>query len=308
MSLAKELFMFVILALVLGFSGFNTSFAADLPADGRVDIWPSIPFVRGADLCRYSDTYGQTRTQYMTTMTKLASQFYYGGVQSLIEFNNLYEKNVSIASQNNYLDVTLESTLKAYIDSYYRNLKPKTRKIVFSNSNEILKNEIIEKLDYVAYGTYAFAPNCQGDIQVTLHLVGRNGDIESYVGQGTPAIVMSQIASEIFTQFQRTQFPSEIKVGNNTITLLGGLSGSVDKVESARIAEKSCATINARLPNQTQLEILASYGDWSGGISFNEKVWAMSNNKVYASHLHSSTPVKDAEEINADEIYYYCVR
>lgn len=301
-TLTKSLAIFATLFAV------NNSFASNLPADGRVDIWPSIPFTRGADLCRYSDAYGQTRMQYMTQMTKLASQFYYGGVQALTQFNDLYEKNIAIASQNNYLDVTLESTFKAYMDSYYRNLKPRVKRIVFTNAKDILSNGNLEALDYVAHGTYTFAPNCDGDIQITLHLVGRNGDTESYVAMGKPAVVMSQIASEIFTQFQRTQFPSEIKVGNKMITLVGGLNGSVDTAITSLTAERSCETLEARLPNQTELEILNTYGSWSGGISFNDKVWAMANGKVYDSSLHNSKPVRNEDEASFDELSYYCVK
>ena len=102
------------IAIFAAIFAMNSTFASNLPADGRVDIWPSIPFVRGADLCRYSDAYGQTRAQYMGQMMKLASQFYYGGVYALTQFNDLYERNVALASQNNYLDVTLESTFRIH--------------------------------------------------------------------------------------------------------------------------------------------------------------------------------------------------
>ena len=296
------------IAIFAAIFAMNSTFASNLPADGRVDIWPSIPFVRGADLCRYSDAYGQTRAQYMGQMMKLASQFYYGGVYALTQFNDLYERNVALASQNNYLDVTLESTFKGYMDSYYRKLKPKVKKIVFSNAQDVLTNGALDSLDYIAYGTYTLAPDCAGDIQITLHLTGKNGDTESYVGHGKPSVVMSQIASEIFSEFQRTQFPSEIKVGNKILTLIGGLSGSVDTAINTATAERSCETLDARLPTQTELEILDGYGDWSGGVGFNDRVWAMSNGKVYASNLDSENPVRDEDGINVEELFYYCVK
>lgn len=300
----------------------NTSFSASIPADGTVDIWPSIPFVRGADLCRYRDTYSQTRTQYMAQMVRWATQFSYGGVEALIAFNDLYDKNLDIASQNNYLDVTLESTFKAYLDSYYRNLRPRVKKISFTTAADILNviraaaagraptvdSATLAKLDFMAYGTYTLAPNCQGDIQITLHLVGKKGETESFVAQGRPEVVMSQIASQIFTQFQRTQFPSSIKVGNSILTLVGGLNSSVDKTISSLVAEQSCETLESRLPNQVELEILNSYGDWSGGVTLGDKVWAMSNGKVYAPLLRNPTPVRDERDVNADELFYYCVK
>jgi len=285
-------------------------------ADERVDIWPSIPFVRGADLCRFGDAYGQTRSEYMIQMTRLASQFYYNGAGALTQFNYLYDRNLALATEGKYLDVTLESTLKAYVDSYYRNLKPKFKKISFSNTNDILEavranavldESVVTKVDYIAYGTYTLAPGCQGDIQVTLHMTGKNGQTESYVGFGKPEVVMSQIAADIFTQFQRTQFPSEIKVGNKMLQLVGGLNGSVDKASSPKLAVESCETLDARLPSQYELEILDGYGDWSGGVGLNNKTWAFGAGLIYAANLRPY-PVRDASEINGNEVLYYCVR
>ena len=293
------------------------SFAsAQLPEDGRVDIWPSIPFTRGADLCRYSDAYGQTRSEYMMQMTRLASYFYMNAVGSLTQFNELYDRNLNLAVQGQYLDVTLESTLKAYVDSYYRNLRPKIKKISFTSANDVVaalranapvNESALASIDYVAYGTYTLAPSCQGDIQVTLHMTGKNGETESYVGMGKPEVVMSQIASEIFTQFQRTQFPSEVKVGNTMLTLVGGFNGSVAKASSPKMAFDSCATLEARLPELQELEILDGYGDWSGGVSLNDKVWAFGDGLIYAAHLRPM-PVREAFEVNAKEFFYYCVK
>lgn len=299
------------LSFILVLISMNSAFAAE-----KVNIWPSIPFVRGADLCRFGDAYGQTRSEYMIQMTRLASQFYYNGAGALTQFNSLYDRNLTLATQGNYLDVTLESTLKAYVDSYYRNLKPKFKKISFTNTNDILEavranealdSSVVTKIDYIAYGTYTLAPGCQGDIQVTLHMTGRNGQTESYVGFGKPEIVMSQIAADIFTQFQRTQFPSEIKVGAKMLQLVGGLNGSVDKASSPKLAVDSCETLDARLPSQQELEILDGYGDWSGGIGLNNKTWAFGRGLVYATHLRPY-PVRELSEVNADEFLYYCVR
>ena len=165
----------------------------------------------------------------------------------------------------------------------------------------------LSKIDYIAYGTYTLAPNCQGDIQVTLHMTGKNGQTESYVGMGKPEYVMSQIAAEIFTQFQRTQFPSEIKVGASMLQLVGGLNGSVDKASSPKLALESCATLDARLPTQYELEILDGYGDWSGGVGLNDKTWAFGAGLIYAADLRPY-PIRDASEVNADEFLYYCVK
>ncbi|MEQ1722482.1 MAG: hypothetical protein ABL930_04855 [Pseudobdellovibrio sp.] len=312
---------------------FILLFVATLPtlsqAADRVNIWPTIPFVRGADLCRYKDAYGQTRSEYMSKMVQLASQLMQGGAKGkealpmLTTFNQMYDLNLALATQHQYLDVTLESTLKAYISDYYRNLRPRVQKISFNQVNDVLSivraasqgqrdgyldAKLVSKLDYIAYGTYAFAPNCAGDIQVTIHLVGSNGDVKSYLGQGQPSVVMSQIASKIFEEFQRTQFPSEIKVGKKILKLVGGMNGSVDRTPSVKIAIQACETLEARLPNEFELEILNTYGDWSGGVSLNDQVWALPNGMVFAPMLRNPTPVRQPWEVNATEFLYYCVK
>ncbi|MCX7978564.1 MAG: hypothetical protein N2578_06125 [Bdellovibrionaceae bacterium] len=302
---------------------------ANTPQDGRVDIWPTIPFIRGADLCAYKDAFGQSRSEYMRSMVRLATEFMFGGARGrealslLVQFNELYDRNVALATQYHYLDVTLESTLKAYLDNLYRDIQPRTRKVSFTQVSDLLtlvhvvKNgkrdgyldeEQLQKLDYIAYGTYALAPDCRGSIQVTLHLVGKNGETRTYLAQGVPATVMSQIAARLFEDFQRTRFPSTLRVGNKTLELVGGLNGSVDRVMHPRLAEQACATLQARLPNRLELEIINSYGDWSGGVSFSGRVFAYPGGKVYHPRLQNPDPVREVWEVNAEEYLYYCVR
>lgn len=310
------------------------SFAAQaqnhLPsADSRVDIWPTIPFIRGADLCRYKDAYSQTRTDYMNNMVSMASRLMKDGakgseaLQMLVSFNSLYDRNLAMATQYQYLDVTLESTLKSYLSDYYRNLRPREQKISFNHTGDImslvqaarngqrdgvLTPAMVAKLDYIGYGTYALAPDCQGTIQVTLHLVGRDGDEKSYIGQGAPNVVMSQIASRIFEDFQRTQFPINARVGNRNLRLIGGLNGSVDRATSPQLAEQICSTLGGRLPTANELDMINAYGDWSGGVSLNDGVWALAGNKVFAPQLRNPSPVRDPSQVNEQEFLYYCVK
>lgn len=304
-------------------------FAFNFSNDERIDIWPSIPFVRGADLCKYHDAYGQTRSEYMSSMVRNAQDLMESGaygaeaLQMLIEFNRLYDRNQALATRGKGLAVTLESTLKAYVDRYYRQLRPSFKRLSFRHMGDLLnlvqitsggqrdgqltRNQL-QRLDFIAYGTYALAPNCRGDIQVTLHLVGKNGRSESYVARGKPSVVMSQIASEMFTQFQRTQFPTTVTMGRSTLELIGGMNGPVDKTHSPHNAQRACRQLGGRLPNQFELEMLDARGDWSGGVSLNDKTWAMPNGKVYAPYLRNPSPVRSPWEVNAKEFYYYCVR
>jgi hypothetical protein len=306
----------------------HTTMASDFPKDGRVDIWPNIPFIRGADLCRYKDAFSKTRTEYMDGMMKRAHDFMAFGampgeaISVLTEMNSLYDRNQELAIRNNNLDITLEATFKSYIDGYYRDLTPRKKLISFQHLNDImsvvrsnqqgqvsvvLNQDSLSKIDYFAFGTYALAPNCQGEIQVTLHLVGRDGVSESFIGTGVPHIVMSRIAVQVFSKYQRTRFPSTIRVGEKDLTIVGGLNGSIDKVSAPELAEQACASLSARLPIRSELEMINSYGDWSGGVSLGHSVWAMPNGQIYHP-LMRSTPVRNPWEVNAKTFLYYCVK
>ena len=301
--------LFLAVALI-----FTSVFAQAIPQKEQIGIWPTIPFIRGADLCAYKDAYSTTRSGYMAQMVGLAKELMWVGahgkeaVSILTSFNDLYNQNLLAANQSRYMEITLESTLKSYVSDYYRNLRPRVQRFSFTRTNDVTDPNLTEKLDYIGYGTYALAPNCQGDIQVTVHLVGRDGEEISYIGNGQPAYVMSQIASRMFEDFQRTKFPSKLKVGNKILTLLGAMNGSVEKTFSVKNAERACATLGGRLPTGTELEIIDAYGDWNGGVSINDVVWALDRGYVYAPHLRNPSPVRSPSEVNSDEYAYYCVQ
>lgn len=316
----------LLLAAALSFTALA---AQAIPQKEQINIWPTIPFIRGADLCAYKDAYSTTRSGYMDKMVGIAKDLMGAGAKGkevlpmLVGFNGLYDQNIAAANQYKYMEVTLESTLKSYVSDYYRNLRPRVQRFSFTRVNDILNvvraaangqrdgyldQNLVDKLDYVGYGTYALAPNCQGDIQVTVHLMGRDGEELSYIGQGQPAVVMSQIASRMFEDFQRTKFPSKLKVGNKTLTLLGAMNGSVEKTFSVKNAQRSCETLGGRLPTGTELEIINSYGDWNGGVSINEEIWALDRGYVYAPHLRNPTPIRSESEINPGDKSYYCVQ
>lgn len=295
----------------------------------RTDIWPSVPFLRGADLCKFHNAYSQTRNEYISGMVRNAEDLLYAGANGsealdmLLSFDALYDKNQRLAASGYALAVTLESTLKAYVDQYHRNLNPIEKKLSFRHTNSLvsiidalkkgqrignMNDELLSELDYIAYGTYTLAPNCRGNIQVTLHLIGRSGETKSYTATGKPSTVMSQIASELYTDFQRTQFPSKLRIGNRTITLVGALNGSVGEVNNLRMADLACETLGARLPNATELDLIAAYGDWSGGVGLGKAVWALPNGKVFHPGLRNPSPVRNPNEVNARTFKYYCVR
>lgn len=309
-----------LLVLVISFS---------VSAANTAKVWPTIPFIRGADLCAYKQAFSQTRSEYMREMTDLASDLMMSGakgieaLQMLVAFDSLYDKNRNLALRHKYLDVTLENTLKGFLDQYYRDFRPGQRNISFNHlpgARHIINSarngqrpgyvpeDMFEKLDYVAYGSYTLAPNCKGNIVVTVTLVGRYGDTKTYMGRGKPATVMSQIGSKMFEDFQRTKFPSKIRLRNRTITILGGINGDIDKVWDLDSAADMCASVGGRLPTGSELEIINSYGSWNGGISLGNKAWAVRGGKVFRADLRNPSPVRNRWEVNDREFYYTCIK
>lgn len=293
-----------------------------------LSLWPTIPFVRGADLCQFSEAYGETRSQTMRDSADIAMRFLrsgasgYEALDMLVALDQLVDKNRSLAIQGYGLDVTLESSLRGYVDQLYRQLKPRTKKILFTHAVPLVElvdtyragqrpgrfdQSLLARLTGFAYGTYSYAPGCRGDLMVTLTIITRGGETETFMAQNKPNLVMGDLASRLFEAYQRTTFPSTLRIGARTVTLLGGMNGSVDRVRSTDQAEVACETLDARLPTKEEYEAISLYGDWSGGVSLNDGTWALAGNKVYHAPFRTH-PVREPWEVNAEEYLYYCLR
>lgn len=301
-----------------------TSFSAF----AQLSLWPTIPFVRGADLCQYQEAYGQARQQAINESARIAENFLYAGasgreaVAMLLKLDELVDKNRQLAIQGYGLDVMLENTLRSYTDDLYRRLKPREKKILFTNAVSLvdqleairngqrqgtLTNEMLKKLSGFAYGTYSYAPGCKGDLLVTLTVLSKDGRTETFMAQNKPSFVMGDIASRMFEAYQRTSFPTTLRIGARTLSLVGGLNGTVDRVRSTKQAEVACESLDARLPTEAEYEAISAYGDWSGGVSLNDGTWAMENDRVYHAPFRSM-PVRNTWEVNETEYLYYCVK
>jgi hypothetical protein len=288
-------------------------------AKDHYNFWPNIPFnIKGVNLCEFTRAYSQDRVQYMQQMNSLASSLLWMGVynpvQTLIQYNRLYERNLAYARIG--LGTTLSSSFKAYLERYYKTLKPKKRYLRFKYSNTINEQinlslpvtaQQVSKIDLFAFGSYTLSPNCSGNIIVTLSLLDRDGLSREYMGQGRSDIVMSQIASQVFEDFQRTKFPSEIKIGNKTLTILGGLNGDIETVTDLYDAKTFCQSLGGRLPRQNEYKFINAYGSWSGGVSLERKIWAMDYPSVFVPYF-TRRPVRSFSEVNEREYYYVCVK
>ena len=295
-----------------------------------VNIWPQIPFVRGKDLCQYHDAYGHTKSEQMAEFTRTVRGLLREGADSrnlmalLNTMNDQLNQQRTIAGSSPGMDVMLSGTLKASLDKVYQDRNPQNRYFSFFNAsplNELMRLKrttqpsaewdplLIRGLSGVAYGTYSYAPSCKGDLLVTVHVDLSCGHTYHFQAQGFPEQVMQSIGVQIFETFQRTQFPSKIKIGNQQLELVGSPGSGVGRAPSPRSAEMACKAVNARLPTEDEYDYLSNVGDWNGGVTCARgKLWAMANNKVMAPDLRNPSPVRSAAEFPGQDFSYYCVR
>ena len=295
-----------------------------------VNIWPQIPFVRAKDLCQYHDAYGRTKSEQMAELTQTVRGLLREGVDSrnmmalLNTLDDQLNQQRTVAGSSPGMDIMLSGTLKASLDRVYRDRSPQQRNFAFFNPsplNELMRQQrtsqstavwnplLIRGLSGVAYGTYSYAPSCKGDLLVTVHVDLACGHTYHFQAQGFPEQVMQNIGIQIFETFQKTQFPSKLKIGNQQLELVGAPGSGVGRAPSPRSAEMACKAMNARLPTEDEYEYLSNVGDWNGGVTCARgKLWAMANNKVMAPDLPNPSPVRSVAEFPGQEFSYFCVR
>ena len=295
-----------------------------------VNIWPQIPFARGKDLCQYHDAYGRTKSEQMTELTQTVRGLLREGVDSrqmmalLNTMDDQLNQQRTVAGSSPGMDVMLSGTLKASLDKVYRDRGPQQRHFAFFNAsplNEMMREKrsalssaewdplLMRGLSGVAYGTYSYAPSCKGDLLVTVHVDLACGHTYHFQAQGFPEQVMQNIGLQIFETFQRTQFPSQLKIGKQLLELVGAPGKGVGRSPSPRSAEMACQAMNARLPTEDEYEYLSNLGDWNGGVTCARgKLWAMANNMVMAPDLRNPSPVRSVSEFPGKAFSYYCVR
>ena len=295
----------------------------------EVNLWSTIPFIRGQDLCQYQDAYGRSRSAARNEMVRDVKDLMAMGAEAkdsaavIIALDNLIDKQRQTASSGLGMDVTLDGLLKAELDRTYRDINPKNKKVSFFNPNSLMEllttlrdqqrqgqmeRKHFVRISGIAWGTYAFAPSCNNDILLTLHVALHNGETFNFSAKGEVEWAANRIAQMLFNQFQATQFPSDVMLNGKRLTLLGTPGAPVGHAPSSTIAEKSCASIKSRLPTWDEYESLGILGDWNGGVTLKYDVWALAGNKVLAPDLRNPSPVRDPEEVRGQDIHFYCVR
>ena len=311
-------------SLWLAVAASTTSYAA-----APLSLWPTIPFIRGQDLCQFQDAYGKSRSELAQEMTGLLKDLLSYGAEadealnSLLAIEALITKNRRLATTGQAMDLTLEASLRAALDGLYREIKPKDRKLTFLNPTPLLdmlrelrsaqrqsrlNQQQLAKISGFAWGTYAYGPGCRGDLLVTLHIELGSGASHSFQAQGRPESVMTAVAAQMFKQVQRTVFPSVVNMGKKSLTLLGAPGSPIGIAPTPAVAEAACAASRGRLPLWDEYEFLSALGEWSGGVALDHSYWALADGHVLAPDLRNPSPVRHPEDVNSNEIYFYCVR
>ncbi len=295
----------------------------------QVLLWPTIPFIRGQDLCQYQDAYGRSKSEMALDLTHNIIGLLREGADSnsaysiVVAMDELSNKNRALASAGMGMDMVLEGGFKASLDAIYRDINPTHKNVAFFNPMPLIQvvrelhdqkrqgyldQRYLTGLSGVVWGIYSFSPSCRGDVAVTLHIETKEGVTYSFQAQGAPEWVMQGMAGQVFEYFQKTRFPSKVKYPSGTIELLGAPGSPISHATSPRNAEKSCQAMLGRLPTEEEYIFLSSLGDWSGGVTLRHEFWAMADGMVMAPDLPNPSPVRRTEEIRVNEYHFYCVR
>jgi hypothetical protein len=295
----------------------------------KLTLWPTVFFLRGADLCQFQDAFGSSRNELVSqSMVHMKDLLSLGvsavdAIYALEKIDALIDKNKEQAIAGSGMDIMLEGTLKASVNSLTRNFNPQNTRLEFANPGSIqqlirgLKNNkrfdtedavLLSKVKGFIWGTYSYSPGCKGDLLVTLHVVLPKGESVSFQDQGKPEIVMSKIALQMVRHFQKTSFPSMVMMEDKVLVLIGAPGSSINQAPTPEIARVACKMFNARLPSADEYEYLSILGDWNGGVSLDHQFWALADKKILSPDTRNPSPIRTHTEIHYAEVNFYCVK
>ena len=295
----------------------------------KLTLWPTIFFLRGQDLCQFQDAYGSSRKELVNqALEQLTGLIALGvnapeAVYAIQKMDALVDKNKAMATEGFGMDITLEATLKASVNSLSRNINPQNTRLEFANpaSHEDILDSLrksqrfdskdialLSKVKGFVWGTYSYSPGCKGDVLVTLHVVLPKGESVSFQDVGRPEAVMRKIAAQMVMHFQKTSFPSMVIMGNRILVLVGAPGSSINQAPNPSIARQACQMVQARLPTENEYEYLSILGDWNGGVSLNHMFWALPDRQVLSPDTRNPTPVRSHAEVQFAPVNFYCVK
>lgn len=125
----------LLLALATGLACFTTSATRAEP----ITLWPSVPFVRGQDICQFTDAYGLGKRQQTGAMIGHLERLLAAGidpeqaVDALRSIDQIVERDRSEARRGDGIDTLLEGSFKASLEEIYARAAPETRMLEFFN-------------------------------------------------------------------------------------------------------------------------------------------------------------------------------
>ena len=304
-------------------------FVAPIAQSAPMTLWPTVPFVRGQDLCQFTDAYGLGKRQQTGAMIGQLERLLAAGieqdraVEALESIDQIIERDRREARRGDGIDLMLEGSFKASLEEIYTRTAPETRILQFlnpatldqalaqvrkSSSERTASAASLNAVDAFAWGTYAYAPSCSANLYVTLHVQERCGRIASFQAVGRPERVMGEIAAKVFGSYQATHFPTELAVKSGKVTLVSPAGQWVAEAATIEQAAKACAAMGARLPSADEYELMDVRGDWNGGICTQGRYWALEGARILAPELTNPSPIRRETEISTDKVFFYCVR
>lgn len=306
-------------------------------------IYPSIPFIEGADLMAFHEAYSRTRSEQFGELVQSAQSLLKAGatgkeaLEMIMAFDGMITKRR--ADSKKRMGISLEGYFNSRLNDLYQLYQPQNRRLDFRHvqvPSNILAyasrnqrigmagDELLSDLDYVIYGSFTVNRN-KGMIDVAIYAVNvQSGETRVYGGTGYPEMAAYQAADKLFDDFQKTRMPKNYRLRNGkTLTLVkegrvgGGNSSMKNLYARAQIA---CEAVNARLMSEEEALSLDSLGRYNGGITMFEELsnfffnrhsrnfyyWALKDQRAYNAAEGRSSDVWNLN--HADVLNYICVQ
>lgn len=281
-------------------------------------IWPSIPFIRGADLQAFQESYGRSRSVLRWEAIEQAVQIMEAGatgaeaLEIVLSFDHQITKNRWRSTLR--MGVSLEGFFNSKLDALYEQIRPKQRHLAFRqvvSPLEIIGNasssmrpgrmdqQGLSKIDFIIYGSYSTSQSKSAGIHLFLYIVNvRTGVTRTLSAGGTAQQAAESVAAQLFQLFQKTRFPSTISYGGGKkLTVIDSLY--LDGYANVRLdslyqeAFWSCEDLGGRLPSFREMSAVMRAGDFGGGVSVNVKYqdhyyWALSRDQIFAATMRKS--------------------
>ncbi len=310
----------VLISAILFFS-VSSLFAGDQLFKGADDktmyVYPSIPIIEGADLQEFHEAYSKSRFEQVGELVNSAKGLLGAGasgaeaLEMILAFDNLVTHRRAYSKKR--MGVSLEGYFNGRLSELYRTYEPPVRKLDFKHVDlptNILRHANQERrpgyltdadmvnLDFVIYGSYTVAFG--GNIDMSLYVLNVNSGVTRiFNGRGNPKQAAYYIADQLFHEFQKTRFPSVLKLGSGkSITLLGAdrikVSGYAQMKNIYEDARYSCEDLGGRLVNKRELSSIGAAGTYRGGVTVSNSgrenyYWALDRDDIYVSYENRVT-------------------